>query len=224
VHGRAEALRGTTEITSDLEIGLDGDTSFRDALAGHPLRAYHCTRLLDHETQDIRERGLRLLDNDLAASRLDGALASGAISPEEHDHLLANTVFAHRNSSGRLAQVCAVAGRDAFDEHVRGVWPLLSTWGGEAIYWAHDRKPMKERLARIGVPTIVVLDLDLDAPTPSRHLFFPDLEKVFVGVVLGLEGHSCDVFYHLGVPPTSIVDIWQPGHSEYDRHPELPRA
>lgn len=221
---RATHLRGSTRYASDLDVGLDGSATFDNLMSGQLLRAYHCTRLLPHEDERIREVGLRPLGVDLVKTRLDEALAHGALTEEQHEELASHTVFRRRNTNGRLAQVCAVVGRDPFDTDVHGVAPLLGIWGGEAIYWAHDRTPTENVLRDIGTPSIVVIDLDLGATAVGarRHLFFPELEKAFVGKVLGLEGAASSAHYFAAVGPERVVDIWRPGDDEYDRHPTLP--
>lgn len=220
---RATGLRGSTSYAGDLDIGLDGDTRFDEAMAGELLLAYHCTRLLPHEAEDIRRDGLRLLDQDLTVSRIQQAEQHGHLSPEQAEELLANTVFARHDTRGRLGQICAVVGRNGFNHDISGVWPLLNTWGGEAIYWAHDRKPSEIYLRQLGTPSIVVISLDLEQPSADRrHSFFPDLEKAFVGRVLNLDGVGSSAHYRAPVSPEHVLDIWQPGSDEYDRHRELP--
>jgi hypothetical protein len=221
---RATDLRGTTQYTSDLEIGLDGDGRFDQIVSEHRLRAYHCTRLLPHEVARIRAEGLRPLDEDLVTSRLDQALHHGAVTEDQHRELTGTTVFRRRNANGRQSQVCAVVGRGPFDDEYSGLWRLLTTWGGEAIYDAHGRTPVEHYLSEVGTPSIVVVDLDLGAPPMGghRHLFSPDLEKVFIGRILGLRGADSSAHYFASVKAADIVDIWQPGHEEYEMHRGLP--
>ena len=45
--------------------------------------------------------------------------------------------------------------------------------------------------------------------------------KLFVGILLGTRGNYAAVF---PVPPSDIIDIWQPGRPEYDRLPGLPSS
>jgi hypothetical protein len=54
----AERLVDSTDHVEDLAFDVDADDSFRQRLAGHRLVAYHSTRLLPHELNNVREVGL----------------------------------------------------------------------------------------------------------------------------------------------------------------------
>ena len=105
---------------------------------------------------------------------------------------------------------------------VYGVWPLLTTWGGEGIYMAKGGHSIRETLRGLGTPTIVVVDVDL-GPDPHVHGIYPDLWKLFVVRLLGREPLGADLLYKASVPPHGVVDFWRPGDPEYDKHKRLPR-
>ena len=54
------------------------------------------------------------------------------------------------DSAGRSGQVYAVVGRTIFDDDPTAVDLLLGLWGGEAIYWAHERTVLAGRLRTLG--------------------------------------------------------------------------
>jgi len=217
---RARQLAGVTRYTTDLPV-LEEEDEFRALLRGHHLRAYHCTRLLDHELVAIRKEGLRPLTPDLISDRLRAALASRDITRSERHVLLAGHVFATNEHGHRDNQVCLILSRSVMDERPFRCEPLLATWGGEGIYMSSGTQPLSERLAEIGKAAIVVAAIDLSDPQ-SVHPVFPGVFKTFLGVALSLENRSSDVFYKRSVPPSCISAIWQPGDPEYDRHAELP--
>ncbi len=203
----------------DLELPLT-DQQVTALLGGRPLRTYHATRLLPHEVKSVRGDGLRALKPEHLERRIADALAAGAISTEEADRLRARTVYAEGSKGTRSNQVCAVVGLTAFAEDWCGVWPLLSTWGGEAIYW-HAEGETLARLRSLGAPSVVVLDLPLAA---ASWLMFPGLGKALAGHLARLLSRHADVFYRASVPASAVVTVWQPGAPEYDRFPDLPRA
>lgn len=203
---------------SDLEMPLS-DEQVIALLRGRPLRVYHATRLLPHEVESVQCDGLRALKPEHAERRIDGAVAAGAITVEEADCLRAQTVFATGYDGVREGQVCAVLGQTAFSEDWRGVWALLTTWGGEAIYM-HAEADTQARLRSLGAPSVVVLDLPL---TEARWLMFPGLGNALAGHLAGLLSRGADVHYKASVPASAVIGIWQPGVSEYDRFPNLPR-
>ncbi len=214
--GHAVAVAGTTRYTCDLALD-ECEEEFRATFGGGALIAYHCTRLLSHEVEAIREQGLRLLDESLVRERIEAARSQGALSPEVQDRAERGNIYAIGNLAGREAQICFVLGRTIFDD-AHGCVPLLAHWGGEAMRGSPQASPL---LATIGVPTIVVARLDFSSSAP-RATARPGLAKMFVGRILGTELCVADVFYRDPVPAGDLLDIWQPGHPEYDQYPRLP--
>jgi hypothetical protein len=221
VEGCANRLRGATRFTSDLPILPDDEDAFRARLDGRPLRTYHATRLLDHERDAITREGLLPLTAELVERRIDLANRVKAITADQRRTLSATNVFALGCEEYRENQVCLTLGEGSLDE-IGGVWRLLSTWGGEAIYWANERSELGDRLKPLGSPTVVAAAVDLTAGWRT-HLVSPGVLHCFVGRTLGLERPFADVFYRARVPPERVLEIWGPGDAEYDRHAGLPR-
>ncbi|MCC6497896.1 MAG: hypothetical protein IT193_16715 [Propionibacteriaceae bacterium] len=208
----------TTEYASDLAIPLSNERLVM-LLEGRPLRAYHATRLLEHEVIGIRRDGLRMLTPEHVERRISAAVAAGSITKHDAAMFRAGTVYAIPGPGERDGRVCAVVSRSTFADFPSGVRPLLSTWGGEAIYW-RAAPEARVRLAELGRPSIVVVDLPLLGV--SFHAF-PGLGPVFAGHLAGLAMAWGDVHYFADVPGSAVADIWQPGSSTYDRYPMLPR-
>src|SRR3954470_17110557 len=72
-----ERKRCKTKRTCDLHI--HEDEALVGMLDGYLVRAFHCTRLLDHERVMIREQGLRALSPDLVLERIHRAHGVGAL-------------------------------------------------------------------------------------------------------------------------------------------------
>ena len=218
----AGECRGTTEFTNDLPLPLEDEDRFRDLLSGRLLRAYHCTRLLPHEVDSIRQVGLRPLSPALIFDRVDAARAAGAISAAEAENLHAAHVFATGEEGYRRGKVCLILSKLVFRYNPRACEPLLRTWGGEVMYMSSGALPLRERLQGLGKPTIVIAHLDLACGQP-RHMVFPALHKLFVGAALGLADVVADVVYLSPVPPDKIESVLQPGDPDYDALGDLPR-
>lgn len=167
----------------------------------------------------------RSLTEDFIDQKLASALAAGALTDKEVVHLASSTVFANGHTSGRLAKVCVVIGKDSLDDTF-GVRPLLSRWGGEAIYWFHgDREgPTGATLKTLGRPTIVSLVADFSRPERFSTEFWPALHKLFVARLLELDEVCGEAHIYDSIAADEVVDVWNPGDAEYDRHPTLPRS
>jgi hypothetical protein len=210
-------LAGSTEFASDLSSSLlEQEDEFRRLLTGNKLMAYHCTRLLDAEVPLIRGQGLCALSPQLVETKLRLAEEEGALESSTQETLVSGNVFAIDNAAGRANKICFVAGRNALDRHADGLSPLLGGWGGEAMNgWARpDQNPI---LSSIGCPAIIAASIDVNSGDHTA-MVFPGLAKAFVGVALGLADAGCEIHLFTDVPGSDVVDIWQPGHPEYDRH------
>jgi hypothetical protein len=227
VSGWANRLAGTTEYPGDLAVPLEEESQFVRLLGDRSLLVYHCSRLLDFEVESVRREGLRALSAGLVARKLNVAHAAGALTADQHARLLDSHVYALDNSDGRGGKVCALVGRTALDDPF-GLERLLSIWGGEAIYWAHGDDPADDplrlggALRGLGRPAVVTLAVDLGALGRDATLFFPPLHRLFVATILELNEVCGEAHIPTAVQGSEVVDIWQPGHPEYDRHPTLP--
>lgn len=209
---------GVTTYPSDLPLPLEADSTLSELLSGCVLRAYHCTRLLDHEVQMIRERGLRVLTAELIRDRIISAQRASAITKRDAAMLSNANVFATGEASGRENQVCFVLSTLLFQVDPGACTLLLTTWGGEAMYMSSRRDAMPLQLSQLGKPTIVVSLLQPFLVTAV----WPHLSKVFVAAALGLAERWADAFYGAAVPPSNIEAILQPGDTVYDEFGPLP--
>lgn len=210
--------RGTTRYALDLALPFDADSALRDVLSGYLLRAYHCTRLLDHEVEAVWEGGLRPLTAELIHDRIDTAERAGAISEHDAERLRHANVFATGEHANRKNQVCLTLSNLLFREDPSDCEPLLSTWGGEGMYRSSRGHSMPAHVRRLGKPTVVVSLLR------AQHIrsVFPGLSKIFVAAALELTERWADVFYGDAVPPSHIEAILQPGDGAYERLGVLP--
>ncbi len=218
-------LQGTTEYTSDLAISPEEDDAFQATLSDYWLKVYHGTRLLDHETAAIQGDGLQLAGEDLVSRRIKEAFDSGVINEEERDQLLTGNLFGGGEYvSNREGQVCFFMSRHVFDDEVASIWRPMATWGGEVIYFGSDISPeLESRLRQLGSPSIIVAAIDV-SEQGRVFLASPGILHSFVGKSLGLVPYDCDIFYRAAVPGTQILNIWQPGDKDFDRHPDLVEA
>lgn len=217
----AATMPASERHTLDLPVKDADDELIDSLLADQVQRYYHATRLLPHEIESVWQHGLRLLDDQLVADRLAWALDGAALLPQEADALERGRVRIDGAAGRRHAQVCAVASTHTFTHDAHGVWPLMTHWGGEGIYFAQDDPVLRQRLRGIGTPAIVVLHASAAGPLDEHY---PAQAKLFVGSHLGLADVAGDVFLREHVTSAQIEGVWTPGNPDYDRFPDLPRA
>lgn len=220
-HAERAADSGTDPPSAAL---AEAESQFRGLVGDRGVLAFHCTRLLYHEREAIRSGGLQRLDSALVRARIEGAYEQGAISADERRHVSATNIYARDDPhlrEGRERQICFVIGRLAFDSDPGGCEPLLGTWGGEAIRSGAGT----EAALHCGTPAIVVTRIARVADSPT-DLMFPGLGVLLVRRCLREHPRSRHADYlhrSSDVPAADILDVWQPGQTEYDRHEELPR-
>jgi hypothetical protein len=205
---------------SSLWVGDEGEGLVAHAASGAMVRLFHATRLLPHEVVAVRTHGLRLLDDSLVTEKLDAAVAAGVLAEAEAEYLSRHRAPLDGRSGRRAAQICAAATTRGFTDEPHAVWALLSHWGGEAIYWAHERTPSEARLRSIGTPAVVVFGAPIGRPADD---WYPSLAALLLAARGGDARVNADVFLRSPVGAEDIEAIWLPGSAEYDRFPALPR-
>ncbi|WP_150133724.1 hypothetical protein [Streptomyces hyaluromycini] len=189
-------------------------------LDGHLVRAWHCTRLLDHEVDAIRSQGLRRLDANLVEGRLSEAHRRGLLTDEQYTALKAKHSLAPgvKNRGRREGQVCLALSTAAFHDEPDGFWRLLAHWGGESLYAYHEQDPdLAGVLRNLGKPAVVTALIDLS--DPRAHSVYTALPNLFVGKALGTQPAHAEVFYRFAIPAEHIESIAHPGDDDYDRFP-----
>lgn len=220
----AEA-QGSPEHLDEIDLPDDGD-DFQELIRGRLVRAFHATRLLEHEIANIRFGGLAPLSQALIERRIQGAVIAGDLEQLAGESLLHGNALKSRRNELRADQVCLFLSDCVMRDEVGGIWKLLTIWGGEGINFTHAGNAHKEVL-RIGQPAIVVAHLDLSGNTISYNCW-PELRRIFVGRWLGFgvnkEGRfGASLYYYGAIPGNRVEDVLIPGHPAYDRYPDLPR-
>ena len=216
----AERYQGSGSTSSDLWL-TDGDrATIMAALDAVSVRAFHASRLLPFELDEIRREGLESASQELFVGKVAGAVAHGLLSPAEGTDLLRSAAALDGSDGARVAQVCVSAGTAVYRDALHAVSPLLQSWGGEVLYFAHEQDSLGKRLHRLGTPTIIEVSL------PSVRVqdrWFPGVEQCLVGTVLGFSDVGPDVFVRgSAVPPEDILAVHQPGGEWWRQYPQLP--
>jgi hypothetical protein len=219
------AAAGEAPYVSDLRLPDYAEGRVRELLRGRRLTAFHATRLLDHERDMISFQGLCVFGRTLFENRINAALDQGALSATEHQALLGAHMYAvgeeHKRGL-REGQVCLILGRSLLANHVHAVSPLLSTWGGEGIYFSSGATELRPLLTSLGRPTIIRVAIQVHADNRAQRCS-PGLSNLLVGRYRRLKDVHGDVFHRASIPPHNVLEIWQPGDAAYDAFPELPQ-
>jgi hypothetical protein len=140
-----------------------------EALENHRLVGYHCTRLTPSEVAGVRADGLRVLSPQLIQSRFERCYYDGLISGEERDAIAQSqwmiAALSDRNGH-RTGKVWLCPNRSTLKDS-SAVYRLFRSWGGEAVYGAHDDGGQLARiLLRVGSPVIVKCTVPMASGEP----------------------------------------------------------
>jgi hypothetical protein len=207
----------------------EAERAFRTMFDGSVVRAYHLSRLLEHEADSIRTVGLRVATKNLFEERIKRATEVARFSDSFRDRLLALHALSDgdddRRAYGRAGQVCffvplAYLKNDLFgpDSGMRG---FLKYWGGEAVFTGFHESE-REELTTFGRPSIVVATFDV--ATWLRLMDHISLLRLCVEIRTGIKTASSEILWRETVPPENIEAIWQPGDLNYDALENLPQA
>lgn len=127
------------------------------------IRAWHFTRLADHEVAAVRERGLQPMTLALIAERLAAARLAGLLDGELAAQLYAASPYHHQIEGSRENRIWLTAQPYPLDDS--SVEELLDRWGGESLSFVHREGETLERLKQIGTPCVIEVALPMRVTT-----------------------------------------------------------
>jgi len=190
-------------------------------LSVHRLVGYHCTRLTVREIKAIKDGGLNILSDELVQQRLDNALCDGHLTEEQVSYL--------RNSDnlkeclddrhgGRTGMIWFCPNRSLL-KHEGEFHRLFRSWGGEAVYWGHERdENISHAIRRVGTPCIVKGALPFcDVRHFSERLSDRFLSYIVSDVIEYPESPVCfDMYSKQNLISTDILEIIDISSPEFE--------
>ena len=176
-------------------------------LSHRRIRAWHYTRLCDHEIDNIRQRGIKPSTLDLLRHRLDQMVMHGYFSKRTRTILFDFSPL-HSEGFGRRSGMFWVTSRPIRVEE-SDVEYLLRYWGGEATYWLHIDKESDVRslLSSTGQPRV----LEMCVPLSGNARLLNAAQSVLTtfGKTLGVHVRRFHIDLNVTreLPPDSIIRI-----------------
>jgi len=192
--------QSTQEVENDSE-------SFFALTSDWYLKAYHATRLLDEEVNDILQTGIQCLDRNLIKKKY--LYASNYLPDTVATKITQEALFADESRTGQLHFLLTDA---PFRMATQPLYPFLENWGGESIYYS----PVGG--LKIGIPAIVCFAVSF-----GKDIFaMPSLPKLFYSACQG----PVDVpTTRIGkdIPPSQVLAVYTVNSGFYSRYPYLSR-
>lgn len=182
------------------------------------VRAYHLTRLLEHEVDSIRRNGLALASAGLVEARIADAVVHRCLTRRDARYLLVRFADRDQHWESRanllyvLASLKPLRGISVSGTH------YLREWGGEILSHCSSEPKFRDLLETLGTPSIIKMDLALVG------------DHIVPGVTARLlrvrtkRGGSVTIALDRPIAAGEIVSILQPGDPEYDNLRTLPRT
>lgn len=166
---RRPARSNHNDIHANRDAALKFDHAIyglRDALDPYALHGYHCTRLTEDEIDHILTNGMQLPNASVLSERIHKVQAASLLDRNTADKLRTANLASESNRAGMI-WFCFYPPRYAGQE---GTERLFRSWGGEALYFLHEKDPATgPALKSFGVPCLV--EADVPIASLAHHSF-----------------------------------------------------
>jgi hypothetical protein len=176
------------------------------------IRAWHYTRLTDHEVDLLRRDGIQLSTLSRLRARLDAQVETGAITATTAAALFAASPF-HQQRESRENKFWMTSHPIAIDDG--GVEPLMAHWGGEgASMWMKD-PALLGQVSTLGAPRI----LEVLVPVVATNHAYSAGEAVLATFGRGLgcipEKRAFDLYAKRALPPDALIAVHTEGEPTF---------
>ena len=194
---------------------FDAIHKISEALVGEMVFAYHYTRMVDEEVDDLRRYGFQLSTVDFLSERTQRLVVLGIISESEREHILIQSPLLHTGFGKRNDQIWFAT--DPFRLDSSNVNLLVGHWGGESAYWC-VRGELLEKLQEIGQPRVIEVQLECGKEVDSQKRsslarVICDRYAAQCGLVNFYSG--VDICVRVTIPAKNIIGVISPDEKEF---------
>jgi hypothetical protein len=185
------------------------------AMMERSIRGWHYTRLTDDEVADLQSEGVKISTIDGIGRRLDEQVKRGLITDTEAAALFNGSPFHSDQRTSREGKFWMSSHPLRVDNH--GVRPLLSSWGGESVYFWLENKELQTLVSSIGTPRVVELAVPMSL---TRHAFSAAQSVASAAAAsLGFPAeHTVFDFYtNESLPAAAVIAVHSAGDGRFER-------
>lgn len=184
-------------------------------MAERTIRAWHFTRLAEHEVAAVRKNGLQPMTLALIAERLEAARQAGLIDAELATQLYEASPYHRQIEGNRENRIWLTAQPYPLDDS--GVEELLDRWGGESISFVHREGATLERLMQLGTPCVIEVALPMRITTRVEEAATNVLDAFAQSIgVDGGWGGGADMVAVEPIAPEWILAIHSEGEPSFE--------
>jgi hypothetical protein len=173
---------------------------------------FHCTRLTEHEVQNIKNNGLMILTSELVHTRIKQAFEQGLLSLDEKEYLISSDHIKTKlsdNWGDRTGMLWFCSTKSTLLEEFY-VHRFFRSWGGEAIYVGHEEdSKISDRLRQIGRPCIIRCSIPFSNTNHFCSSFSEYLISFFVSEEIEYPepGYEFDVYTKSSLSADKTLEI-----------------
>ncbi|WP_237207043.1 hypothetical protein [Rothia nasimurium] len=120
------------------------------------IRAFHYTRLLPHEIEDVKVRGLHIFSKKLFSKKIYDAVKYGFIEPYQALPLIEGCLPCSTPSQNNSRSAICYTTEYFYNESDPDIEHLVKYWGGEGIHFSnYGLSRRNDLLCHLGEPIVV---------------------------------------------------------------------
>lgn len=184
-------------------------------MAERTIRAWHFTRLAEHEVATVRKNGLQPMTLALIDERLEAVRQAGLIDAQLAAQLYEASPYHRQIEGSRENRIWLTAQPYAIDDSA--VEELLDRWGGESISFVHREGATLERLMQLGTPLVIEVALPMRITTRVEEAATNVLDAFAQSIgVDGGWGGGADMVAVEPIAPEWILAIHREGEPSFE--------
>jgi NAD(P)-dependent dehydrogenase (short-subunit alcohol dehydrogenase family) len=129
------------------------------AMSERTIRAWHFTRLCDHEADEIKTSGIRISSTGELQRRLAQMTVRGLLRPDEAQEIYQLSPYHVQNGGIRLGMFWMTSFPYAVGSS--GINWLVENWGGESVYSNLKDGPLATKLKQLGSARVLEVAVPL---------------------------------------------------------------
>jgi hypothetical protein len=163
-----EASDHTLVMPSNPHAGayMDFVEAFADDMNLRTIRAWHYARMTEDEVAAVKLTGIHLSTLESLKNRIERQVRASTLERALADRIFTNSPFHSEQRAARSNKFWMTSHPIPIDDY--GVAPLLSHWGGEAVYFFQKDEAIRSVLSAMGMPCVLEIAVPLAA---TKHAY-----------------------------------------------------
>jgi len=204
IANRIHSGQWRNEYSTTYSAFIEGD--LQDLMECQSLRAWHYSRLIDDEVDELLKNGVKVCSEIQMRKRLEEMRARGLLSKSEVTAISASSPLNYKEQiAGRVQKFWMTTVPMNFCDP--SVEDLVGHWGGEVVYSYVEDLNLIEKLRSIGSPRVVEIKVPL-SQTSRVFEAARSVAKVYAAELLSKEcPDTFDIYTKTDLPKCHVLAV-----------------